>query len=225
MNPFPDDIFTEPEDVDPDTLSNLGPPTPLAGIWEGRKGIDLNPKAEGPERRAYLERIEMQPIDPQANGPQLLYGLRYHVHIATEEEDATFHDQVGYWLWEPATGLVMQTLAIPRGQVALARGQGAAGDAKLTVRAERGGPGYGICSTDFLEWAFRTESYELEVTFLEDGRWRYVSDTMLAVRGQAELFRHRDVNTLSKVGEPTPNPLARIARGETPHLKVHGITP
>ena len=24
MNPFPDDIFTEPEDVDPDTLANLG---------------------------------------------------------------------------------------------------------------------------------------------------------------------------------------------------------
>ena len=31
MNPFPDDIFTEPEDVDPDTLANLGPLTRLAG--------------------------------------------------------------------------------------------------------------------------------------------------------------------------------------------------
>jgi hypothetical protein len=225
MNPFPDDIFTEPEDVDPDTLANLGPLRPLAGVWEGRKGIDLNPKAEGPERRAYLERIEMQPIDPQANGPQLLYGLRYHVHIATEEEDTTFHDQVGYWLWEPATGLVMQTLAIPRGQTALARGQGAAGDARVVVRAERGGAGYGICSTDFLEWAFRTETYELEITFREDGSWSYVSDTMLAVRGRPDLFRHRDRNTLKKVGEPQLNPLARISRGEAPHLKAHGITP
>ena len=66
---FPDDIFSEPEDVDPDTLANLGPLRRLAGVWEGRKGVDLNPKAEGPERRDYLERIEMQPIDPQANGP------------------------------------------------------------------------------------------------------------------------------------------------------------
>ena len=32
---IPDDIFTEPEDVDTDTLSNLGPLRPLAGIWEG----------------------------------------------------------------------------------------------------------------------------------------------------------------------------------------------
>ena len=64
------------------------------------------------------------PIDPQANGPQLFYGLRYHIHTNTPEEDITFHDQVGYdWLWEAATGLIMQTLAIPRGQVLLASGQ------------------------------------------------------------------------------------------------------
>ena len=93
MNPFPDDIFTEPEDVDPDALANLGPLRPFVGIWQGRKGIDLNPKAEGPERREYIERIVMQPIDPQANGPQLLYGLRYHIHIVASDEDTTFHDQ------------------------------------------------------------------------------------------------------------------------------------
>src|ERR1035437_3806537 len=114
MGAFPDDIFTEPSDVDPDTLANLGPLRAMAGVWEGRKGVDLNPKADGPERREYIERIELQPIDPQANGPQLFYGLRYHIHINTVEEDATFHDQVGYWLWEPATGLVLQTVAIPR---------------------------------------------------------------------------------------------------------------
>jgi hypothetical protein len=224
MNPFPDDIFTEPEDVDPDTLANLGPLRRLAGVWQGVKGVDLAPKTDGPERREYLERIEMQPTDPQANGPQLFYGLRYHVHIATEEEDITFHDQVGYWLWEPATGLVMQTLAIPRGQVALARGQAEPDASSLAVRAERGGPGYGICSTDFLEWAFRTESYELAVTMHGDDSWSYVSDTMLAVRGRADLFLHRDRNTLKKIGEPVPNPLARIRRGEASPKQAHGVT-
>ena len=212
MNPFPDDIFTEPEDVDPDTLANLGPLRPLAGIWEGRKGIDLNPKADGPERREYIERIEMQPIDPQANGPQLLYGLRYHIHINTEEEDITFHDQVGYWHWEPATGLIMQSLTIPRGQALLAGGEAKADGTGLTVGARRGQTEYGIVSTAFLEHAFRTDSYELQVVFHPDGRWSYVSDTMLAVRGQAEPFRHRDRNTLTKIAEPTPNPLA-VLRG------------
>jgi len=214
MNPFPDDIFTEPEDVDPDTLANLGPLRRLAGVWEGRKGVDLNPKADGPERRVFIERIEMQPIDPQANGPQLLYGLRYHIHINTEEEDITFHDQVGYWSWEPATGMILQSLTIPRGQAVLAKGQAAEGDLKLVVTAERGQTEAGIVSTAFLEYAFRTDAYRLEVTFNADGGWSYVSDTTLAVRGRPEPFRHRDVNTLIKVAEPTPNPLALIVAGK-----------
>jgi hypothetical protein len=214
MNPFPDDIFTEPEDVDPDGLANLGPLRRLAGVWEGRKGVDVNPKAEGPERREYIERIEFQPIDPQANGPQLFYGLRYHIHIVATDEAGTFHDQVGYWLWEPATGLVLQTVAIPRGQVAIAAGQATPDAARLVVTATRGQTEYGICSTTFLEEAFRTDSYRLEVTFEADGSWSYISDTMLQVRGQAEPFRHRDRNTLVKVGEPTPNLLAQLAAAE-----------
>jgi hypothetical protein len=209
MNPFPDDIFTEP-DVDPDTLANLGPLRRLAGIWQSGKGVDLTPKADGPERREYIERIEMQPIDGQTNGPQLFYGLRYHIHILATDEDATFHDQVGYWLWEPATGLVLQSLAIPRGQVAIASGHAAPDAAKLVLSAARGQTEYGICSTAFLEYAFRTDSYRIEIDFNADGSWSYVSDTMLTVRGQAAPFLHRDRNTLVKVGEPTPNPLAQM---------------
>jgi hypothetical protein len=65
----------------------------------------------------------MDPIDPQTNSPQLLYGLRYHIHInARPRRTLLFHDQIGYWLWEPATGLIMQSLTIPRGQVLLASG-------------------------------------------------------------------------------------------------------
>ena len=213
MNPFPEDIFTEPEDVDPDTLANLGPLRRLAGTWEGRKGIDLNPKADGPERREYFERIEFQPIDPQANGPQLFYGLRYHIHILATDEDATFHDQVGYWLWEPATGLVLQSLAIPRGQVALAAGHASADATSLVVSATRGETEYGICSTAFLEYAFRTDSYRLEVSFNADGSWSYISDTTLIVRGRSEPFLHRDRNTMKKVAEPTPNPLMLLGKG------------
>ncbi len=118
-----DDIFTEPDDVSPDTLANLGPLRRLAGVWQSDQGVDVSPKADGPERRVFREHVRMEPIDPQANGPQLLYGLRYHIHINTPEEAITFHDQVGYWLWEPATGLIMQTIAIPRGQVVLAGGK------------------------------------------------------------------------------------------------------
>ena len=210
MSDFPEDIFTEPEDVDPEALANLGPLRRLAGIWEGKKGADVNPKADGPERREYTERTEMQPIDPQANGPQLFYGLRYHTRILATDEDATFHDQVGYWLWEPATGLIMQTLAIPRGQIAMAAGHAKPDATSLVLTATRGTTAYGICSTAFLEYAFRTDSYRIEVTFNPDGGWSYVLDTMLMVHGKP--FQHRDTNTLYKVAEPTPNPLMLLPK-------------
>lgn len=210
---IPDDIFTE-QDADPDTLAHLGPLRRLAGTWEGMRGIDLNPKADGPERREYYERIVMEPIDAQSNGPQLLYGLRYHVHVNTTEEDITFHDQTGYWLWEPDTGLIMQTLSIPRGQTALAAGH-ATRDAKtLVVEAKRGETDYGICSTTFLELAFRTDAYKLEVTFHEDGTWSYVSDTTLIVRGRDAPFQHRDRNRLTRIAEPDLNPWLKRIQAE-----------
>jgi hypothetical protein len=208
MSDLIEDIYTEQEDRDVDTLANLGPLRPLAGIWEGAKSLDVNPKPEGPERQAYVERIELQPIDPQPNGPQLFYGLRYHTRIVKPGEVETYHDQVGYWLWEPATQTVILSLAIPRAQVALAVGH-AAPDAKtFEVRAARGRTDYGICSTTFLEQYFRTESFVMTVTVNPDGTWTYFEDTLLMVRGK-EPFHHTDENTLTKIAEPTPNPLAR----------------
>lgn len=204
---IPDDIYTEPDDVSPDTLANLGPLRRLAGVWQSDQGVDINPKADGPERRVFRETIRMEPIDPQANGPQLLYGLRYHVHINTPEEATTFHDQVGYWLWEPATGLIMQSLTIPRGQVVLAGGKAKPDDDHIFVEAKRGDTSFGICSTPFLEAAFRTDYYRLDITFHADGSWSYVSRTDLAIRGQTPAFDHRDTNTLRRIEKPQPNPL------------------
>lgn len=77
---YPDDIYTEAE-TDPNTLANLGPLARLAGVWEGKRGVDINPKTEGPEKDPYIEHYEAHPTDAQTNGPQLYYGLRYHAHI------------------------------------------------------------------------------------------------------------------------------------------------
>lgn len=208
MSNIVDDIYTEPEDYSPDTLANLGPLRRLAGTWQSDTGVDVNPKADGPERRVFSEVVRMEPIDPQTNGPQLLYGLRYHVHITAPGEAGTFHDQVGYWLWEPATGLIMQTIAIPRGQVVLAGGTAGADDTTLTVEARRGDTRFGIASTTFLEDAFRTDYYRIDITFNADGSWTYVTRTDLAIRGQLPAFNHTDTNTLRRILRPRPNPMA-----------------
>jgi len=211
MSAFPEDIYTEPSDVDVHTLANLGPLTRMAGLWQGMRGLDVKPKAEGPKKQAYVERIELQPIDPQTNGPQLLYGLRYHCHVTKPDEAKTYHDQVGYWLWEPATGAVIHTLTIPRGQTAMAVGQASADATSFELVATRGKETFGICSNPFLEYAFKTVEFRIKVTINPDGTWSYDEDTVLMIRGRDEPFHHTDRNTLSKIGEPTPNPLAAAA--------------
>ena len=207
MSDFPEDIYSEAE-YDVHTLNNLGPLTGMAGIWEGKRGLDLHPESFGPEKQAYVERAELQPIDPQTNGPQLFYGLRYHVHIVKVGETRTFHDQIGYWLWEPAAETVIHMLAIPRAQMAMAAGKAKADAKRFELVATRGTETYGICSNPFIEYAFRTVEFRIKVTVNADGTWSYDEDTVMQIRGQAEPFHHTDRNTLRKIGEPTPNPLA-----------------
>jgi hypothetical protein len=200
-DPAPD-IYTEPPDFDLDTLRNLGPLAPLAGGWEG-EGTDTHPVAEGAEEERYRERILFEPIDPQPNGPQLLYGLRYHVHVNKLDEPLTFHDQVGYWLWEPASGTILATIAIPRGQVALASGAAAAEARRFTVAA----PTAAIVSAPFLETHFRTTAFTMTIDLRADGSLAYEQDTVLQISGRPEPFHHTDRATLRRVVPPRRNPV------------------
>lgn len=211
MADIPADIYTEPK-VDPDTLANLGPLTNMAGIFEGHDGVDIHPvEGDHDEEQHFLERYELQPIDPQTNGPQLLYGLRYHVSIIQTEESGTFHDQIGYWLWEPATETVTQTIAIPRAQVALASGHVSADATEFILTASRGATTYGICSSPFLDAAFRTTAFSITVTINEDGSWSYDETTVLEAAGRSGEVAHHDTNTLHRVEAPTPNLLMRLS--------------
>jgi len=209
MSAYSDDIYAEPAEMDPDTLANLGPLAPLAGVWEGMGGIDIAPKAAGPDTNAFWERISLQPVDPVDNGPQLIYALRYHIHITKPDKVKTFHEQVGYWMWEPATETVMHTLTIPRGQTVLASGKAKADAKEFTLTATRGDTQSGICSNPWLDENFRTDSFTITVTVHDDGTWSYDEDTVMQIKGRDEPFHHRDTNRLTRVEEATPNPVVR----------------
>lgn len=203
------DIYTEP-DPDPDTLTQLGPLAPLAGTWVGT-GLDVHPKdpAIDPNgREPFEERYELVPIDPQTNGPQLLYGLRYHTRIVKPGEVEMFHEQVGFWLWEPAARRVTHTVAIPRGQVALASGTCEPDAVTFEVSAERGLPTYGIVSSPFLDAAFTTTHFRMTVTVNPDGTWSYSQTTRLVIPDRNEPYDHVDRNTLQRVAAPVRNPMA-----------------
>jgi hypothetical protein len=226
MNPdfagYGPDIYTEP-DADPDGIVNLGPLRGLAGTWETAAGVDVHPVGPGSDmdgvlvdeggglQNVYVERYDAQPIDPQTNGPQLFYGLRYHVHIVKPGEVETFHDQVGYWLWEPAAERVTHTIAIPRGQVVLASGPATPDATTFEVAATLGDETYGILSNPFLDAAFRTLSFRIRVTVNDDDTWSYEEDTVMQLPDRPDPFHHVDRNTLARVADPAPNPLAAAA--------------
>ena len=213
MEPYGADIYTESAG-EPDTLAHLGPLAPMAGTWTGVKGADEHPVAEGTGRDAFIETYDLQPIDRQTNGPQLFYGLRYHTHIVKPGQSETFHDQVGYWLWEPAVNAVTLTLGIPRGQVLLASGPAAPDAAEFELTATHGSTVFGILSNPFLEQAFRTTSYRIRVTVNDDGTWSYHEEGVLEIPGRDEPFHHIDGNTLVRVAPPIPNPLALAATND-----------
>lgn len=143
------------------------------------------------------------------NGPQLLYGLRCATHVTKPGLTKTYHDQVGYWLWEAATGTVVHTLTILRSMTAMARGLALPDAVSFESLATQGLDTWGICSTPFLTHAFKTVECRIKVGFNENGTWGYEEDSVLRIHGQSELFHHTDKNPLIKVAKAAPNPLAR----------------
>jgi hypothetical protein len=103
---------------------------------------------------------------------------------------------------------VTHTVAIPRRQVLLAAGTAAPDATEFEVTAAVGSEVYGILSNPFLDTAFRTLSFRMRVTTHTDGTWSYEEDTLLQVAGRDEPVHHIDRNTLRRVADPTPNPLA-----------------
>ena len=103
------------------------------------------------------------------------------------------------------------TLGIPRGQVLLAGGPAAADAREFELTATLGSEVYGISSNPFLYEAFRTLSYRIHVMINDDGTWSYEEEGILQIPGRKELAHHIDRNTLSRVGQPTPNPMSQAS--------------
>jgi hypothetical protein len=184
-----------------EVLSQLGPLAALAGVWEGDKGDDIAPSDDrGIENNKFHERITFEPIKPVQNHEQSLYGLRYSKVAWRIGETDAFHEETGYWLWDPAAGHAMRCFIVPRGVAVIAGGSATPQAKAFTLAAELGSPTYGICSNTFLHENFRTVRFEVKVTIHSENSFSYEEDTVLQMPGQSELFHHRDKNTLVRAG-------------------------
>lgn len=197
------DVYAKPEVIDEDAVANLGPLAPLAGVWEGDRGVDVSPCRDGSIETAFRERLTLEPMGPVVNGPQVLYALRYATTAWPIGEDDAFHEEVGYWLWDANARQVMRYFIVPRGVTVAAGGEAAPDDTEIVLRAEVGSEVFGITSNPFLDVAFKTVRYELRIGIDTAGAspvFGYAEDTVLQIAGSDELFHHTDQNTLHKVG-------------------------
>ena len=184
-----------------DDIRNLGPLATLAGVWEGDKGDDKAPDDDrvSVEHNLFRERMTFEPIGEVNNHEQTLYGLRYATMAWRIGAEGSFHEEVGYWLWDAANKQVIRCFIVPRGNTVMAGGTAEADAKMFEMTAEVGSETYGICSNKFLAEEFRTVRYEVSITVHDKDSFSYNEDTVLQIKGQDELFHHRDSNTLHRV--------------------------
>ncbi len=180
-------------------LEKLGPLAALAGTWEGDQGIDIAPSDDrGVEKNSFREVMSFVPFGPINNHEQVLYGLKYSTTAWRLGEEPSFHEEQGYWLWDPKEKQVLRCFMIPRGVTVLAGGTVEPNSTEFKLVENINSSTYGICSNLFLDREFRTEKYELHITIENNDVLIYRETNFLRIKNQANLFEHTDQNRLKR---------------------------
>jgi len=184
-----------------DADERWGPLAKLAGQWEGDAGRDFSYSysEQKDTENLYREEVTFDPFGPVDNGTQQLFGLDYRMKAWRIGADDFFHMEVGYWLFEPATGLVHRCFMVPRSTTIVAEGTTTADATSFTLTAKQGSPTNGILSNSYLQkGAAEGTSYQLEVD-LSGGQFAYKEDLVMkmAAHDGAEMH-HTDENVLQR---------------------------
>lgn len=175
---------------------DYGPLTALIGTWRGDKGMDIAPDPAGTEENPYFETLIFTPVGDVTNAnKEVLVALRYHQSVSRKSNNLVFHDQVGYWMWDAATGTVMQSLLIPRAVGVLARGRwrAGAGPVVLEVATPADDPDSGVVQSPFMRENARTVSFRHRIV-VDGDALGYDETTVVDIYGRR--FQHTDTNTL-----------------------------
>ena len=178
----------------------LGPLADLVGVWEGDKGDDIAPSdVRVVQNNKYRERLSFEQVGPVQNHEQNLHVLRYATRAWKIGAENSFHEELGYWSWEPATKEVMRCFLIPRGISLIAGGRADRDATEFVLRSDAGSCTFGICTNPFLDREFKMVSYEMKFKMIDRDTFSYEQDTVMRLPNQKELFHHIDKNTLRRV--------------------------
>lgn len=178
----------------------LGPLSYLIGTWEGHSGEDIAPSDDrGTEFNKFYERMTFEQVGPIINHEQNLHVLRYTTRISRLGETNPFHEELGYWSWEPANNEVMRSFIIPRGIALIASGKADKHATEFKLSAQYGSNTFGILTNPFLDREFKILSYELKFEYHSEDSFSYESDTVIQIPGQSQAFHHIDKNTMKRI--------------------------
>jgi hypothetical protein len=181
---------------------DYGPLAALVGVWQGDKGVDRAPEPDGEERNPYYETLTFEAAGDVTNAEkQTLSVVRYHQVVSRKSNDEVFHDQVGYWLWDPADNTIVECFTIPRAVGVVAGGKLAAPDSLdeelvFEVSAEAGSQEFGIVQAPFMFKQAKTTAFSHTITVNGDDM-RYTESTVLDIY-EKKSYDHKDVNTLKR---------------------------
>jgi hypothetical protein len=178
---------------------DYGPLEVLIGTWSGDEGLDTSPSREGPKVTPYCEVLKVETVGDVTNaGQQTLSVLRYHKVAKIKASQAVFHDEMGYWMWDATSNIVMQSMVIPRGVALCAGGTpevSSENGLELTVSTDMDSDGFGVVQSPFMNDLAQTVLFRHELKV--KGKEMFSAEkTVLDIYGKT--FDHTDVNQLIK---------------------------
>jgi hypothetical protein len=179
---------------------NYGPLGQLVGKWIGNKGLDNAPDNQAkPDLNDFTDELTFTVAGYSENAEeQQLVALKYHHLVRKQENGLIFHDQIGHWIYEPETGLIMHSLTIPRGVCILAGGSVSQnGDEYIfDVEANAGSDTFGIMQSPFMLEKAKTRSFHMHLS-VKGNEMNYQETTSLHIYGKD--FEHVDKSTLQRL--------------------------
>jgi len=179
---------------------DYSPLTLLLGKWIGERGLDKAPDANAdPDSTPFTDELMFTVAGPAKNAEeQELVAVKYHHVVRKQENGLIFHDQIGHWIYEPSTGLVMHSLSIPRAVCVLAGGSiEKTGDETIfEVESKAGSETFGIVQSPFMAEKARTTAFHMRLS-VKGNEMNYEETTSLHIYGKD--FKHVDKSTLKRI--------------------------
>ena len=179
---------------------DYGPLAQLIGKWIGDRGLDNAPDANAePDLSAYSDELTFSPAGPAENAEeQNTVAVRYRHVVRKLENGQIFHDQIGHWIYDSESNVIIHSLSIPRAVCVLAGGeyQEQDGVSLFNVEAQAGSDSYGIIQSPFMLEKATTKAFKMSLS-VEGNQMQYEQITSLHIYGKD--FEHIDKSRLTRL--------------------------